>query len=119
MPTPRFPPRATSFLRSLERNNDREWFRARKARYDELLRAPMIEVIERLAVDFRRFAPGLVASPTASLYRIYRDTRFSSDKKPLKTHIGAIFPTRGLPKDRKSTRLNSSHIPLSRMPSSA
>ncbi len=58
----------------------------------------MIAVIERLARDFRTMAPHLVASPKASLYRIYRDTRFSEDKTPLKTHAAAVFPWRGLPK---------------------
>ena len=56
----------------------------------------MIQVIERLAVDFKKFAPELVASPKASLYRIYRDTRFSGDKTPLKTNVAANFPWRGL-----------------------
>jgi uncharacterized protein (TIGR02453 family) len=94
----RFSPGALSFLRALKRNNNREWFKARKARYEELLRAPMLELIERLADDFRTFAPDLVASPKTSLYRVYRDTRFSADKKPLKTHVAAVFPCRGLPK---------------------
>ena len=58
----------------------------------------MIAVIERLAVDFRSFAPDLVASPKRSLYRIYRDIRFSEDKKPYKTHVAAVFPCRDLPK---------------------
>lgn len=95
---PGFPPKALAFLRALKRNNDREWFRARKEQYDTLLRAPMIEVIERLADDFQAFAPDLVASPKTSLYRIYRDTRFSGDKAPLKTHVAAVFPCRGLQK---------------------
>ena len=51
-----FSPKALSFLRALKRNNDREWFRARKDQYELLLRAPMIELIERLAGDFRTFA---------------------------------------------------------------
>ena len=58
----------------------------------------MLEVIERLAEDFRTFAPELVAAPKQSLYRIYRDTRFSPDKRPLKTHAAAVFPWRGLPR---------------------
>jgi len=58
----------------------------------------MIAVIERLALDFLEFAPDLTASPKASLYRIYRDTRFSPDKKPYKTHAAAVFPPRTLPK---------------------
>ena len=52
--------------------------------------------LARLAHDFRTFAPELVAEPKVSLYRIYRDTRFSGDKSPLKTHVAAHFPTRGL-----------------------
>ncbi len=98
MKTLGFPPRALTFLRALKRNNDREWFKTHKEQYDQLLRAPMISMIEQLAVDFRSFAPDLVASPNASLYRIYRDTRFSEDKSPLKTHVAAMFPCRGLAK---------------------
>jgi len=91
-----FQPRALSFLRALKRNNDREWFKARKEQYDELLRAPMLAIIEQLALDFQSFAPDLIASPNVSMYRIYRDTRFSEDKSPLKTHVAAMFPCRGL-----------------------
>jgi uncharacterized protein (TIGR02453 family) len=93
---PCFPPAALTFLRALKRHNDRDWFRERKEDYEQHVRGPMIDVIERLAVDFKRFAPELVASPKASLYRIYRDTRFSADKSPLKTHAAAVFPWRGL-----------------------
>lgn len=95
---PRFPPETVRFLRALKRNNRREWFNTRKARYEAEVRAPMIAVIERLALDFRDFAPELVASPKVSLYRIYRDTRFSPDKTPYKTHVAAVFPWRGLGK---------------------
>jgi uncharacterized protein (TIGR02453 family) len=97
---PSFTAKTLSFLRSLKRNNDREWFRARKAEYEHHVRVPMVAVIERLAVDFGRFAPELDASPKRCIYRIYRDTRFSDDKTPLKTHIAASFRWRGLPKHR-------------------
>jgi uncharacterized protein (TIGR02453 family) len=93
-----FSPKALTFLRALKRNNDREWFRARKDQYEALLRGPMIQFIERLANEFTSFAPELVATPRASLYRIYRDTRFSENKAPLKTHVAAVFPCRGLAK---------------------
>jgi uncharacterized protein (TIGR02453 family) len=93
-----FTPKTLSFLRSLKRNNDREWFRARKDQYDEHVRAPMIRVVERLAEDFRTVAPELIASPKQSLFRIYRDTRFSNDKKRLKTHAAAVFRPKDLPK---------------------
>ena len=87
-----------SFLRSLKRNNDREWFRARKDQYEAHVRGPMAALIERLAVDLKRFAPELDASPATSIYRIYRDTRFSSDKTPLKTQVAASFRWRDLPR---------------------
>jgi uncharacterized protein (TIGR02453 family) len=93
-----FTSKTLAILRALKRNNDREWFRARKADYEQHVRAPMVEVIGRLAADFRVIAPELVADPKVSLFRIYRDTRFSEDKTPLKTNEAAHFPVRGLPK---------------------
>jgi len=97
MRAPRFSPKAIAFLRGLKRHNNREWFNARKAQYEELVRAPMLEVVERLAVDFQKFAPELAAGPR-SLFRIYRDTRFSEDKSPYKTQVSAVFPNKHLPK---------------------
>jgi len=97
MRTPRFSPKAIAFLRGLKRHNNREWFNARKAQYEELVRAPMLDVVERLAVDFQKFAPELAAGPR-SLFRIYRDTRFSEDKSPYKTQVSAVFPNKHLPK---------------------
>ena len=85
-----FTSKSVSFLRSLKRHNDREWFRARKDDYERHVRAPMIEVVERLADDFRTVAPELIASPKQSLFRIYRDTRFSDDKRPLKTRSRGV-----------------------------
>jgi uncharacterized protein (TIGR02453 family) len=93
-----FTARTLAFLRALERNNRREWFRARKDRYDAEVRAPMAALVERLAEDFAAFAPDLVANPRVSMYRPYRDTRFSPDKAPIKTNIAAVFPHRLLPR---------------------
>jgi uncharacterized protein (TIGR02453 family) len=95
---PRFTARTLSFLGRLKRNNRREWFNAHREEYERDVREPMIAVIERLAIDFRAFAPDMVASPKLSFYRIYRDTRFSENKTPYKTHVAAVFPCRGLPK---------------------
>jgi uncharacterized protein (TIGR02453 family) len=94
--TPRFSIKALRFLRALKRHNDRDWFKARKDEYESCVRGPMIDVVTRLATDVHRFAPELVVSPRVSLYRIYRDTRFSDNKAPLKTHVAAGFPWRGL-----------------------
>jgi uncharacterized protein (TIGR02453 family) len=95
-PAPRFTAQTLKFLRALKRNNRREWFNAHRDDYEAHVRAPMAAMIERLAADFRSFAPELVASPKLSMYRIYRDTRFSPNKAPYKTHAAAVFPTRGL-----------------------
>ncbi len=95
---PCFSPRALTFLRGLKRHNDRAWFAAHREEYEREVREPMTALVERLAPELRRFAPDLVASPRASLYRIYRDTRFTDDKSPFKTQVGAIFPHRDLPK---------------------
>jgi uncharacterized protein (TIGR02453 family) len=93
-----FTPKTLSFLRALKRNNDRDWFRERKPEYERHVRGPMIDLLARLAGDLRTFAPELVCDPKVSLYRIYRDTRFSEDKSPLKTHVAAHFPMRGFPR---------------------
>jgi uncharacterized protein (TIGR02453 family) len=93
---PRFTAETLKFLRALKRNNRREWFNAHREQYEAQVREPMTAIVERLAEDFRAFAPELVASPKVSMYRIYRDTRFSENKTPYKTHIAAVFPTRGL-----------------------
>lgn len=93
-----FTPKTLTFLRGLKRNNRREWFHARKDQYEAHVRAPMVALVERLAVDMRSFAPELIADPRISLFRIHRDTRFSSDKSPYKTHAAARFPLRGVPK---------------------
>ena len=93
-----FTAKTLSFLRALKRNNRREWFQPRKEDYETHVRAPMVALLERLAIDMRSFAPELIADPKISLFRIYRDTRFSSDKRPYKTHVAARFPLRGVPK---------------------
>ena len=98
MPAPCFTPRTLSFLRALARHNDREWFREHRDEYEAHVKGPMIDLVERLAVDLPGIAPDLVANPKTSMYRIYRDTRFSPNKAPYKTHVAAIFPHRALPK---------------------
>lgn len=93
-----FTRKTLAFLRALKRNNDRDWFRARKADYEQHVRSPMIALLEQLARDLPAFAPELVSDPRVCLFRIYRDTRFSSDKRPLKTNVAAYFPSRKFPK---------------------
>jgi uncharacterized protein (TIGR02453 family) len=91
-----FSSKSIAFLRRLKKNNERAWFHAHRDEYDRLVRAPMVEVVDRLARDLGAFAPELVADPKVSLFRPWRDTRFSENKAPLKTNIAASFPNRTL-----------------------
>ncbi len=82
------------FLRQLKRHNDREWFAGNRERYQYLLVEPALRFIAEFAAPLAKLAPHFVADarPTrGSLFRIYRDTRFSSDKRPYKTHAGIRF----------------------------
>lgn len=93
-----FTPRALTFLRALKRHNDGEWFRAHKADYVAHVEAPLHRLLEALADDLHDVAPELACSPRESTFRMYRDTRFSEDKTPLKTYVAWVLRPRGFPK---------------------
>jgi uncharacterized protein (TIGR02453 family) len=93
-----FPKESLQFLRTLKRNNNREWFQEHKSIYENYVKRPLMDLVDALAKDFQKFAPEMLASSKVSIYRIYRDTRFSNDKSPYKTHIAAVFPRSGLGK---------------------
>lgn len=93
-----FPKEGISFFRGLARNNRREWFQARKEVFEEQVRRPMCDLVNALNQAMMEFAPDYVTDPAKAIYRIYRDTRFSADKTPYKTHIAASFTRRGLVK---------------------
>jgi uncharacterized protein (TIGR02453 family) len=95
---PGFSPDALKFLRSLKRNNRREWFQPRKEIFEAKVKAPMIQLVEAINAELLDFAPEHITDPKKAVYRIYRDTRFSADKTPYKTHVAAIFPNHGLEK---------------------
>ena len=82
------------FLRELKTNNERPWFEENKARYWAEVRDPMLDFIQAFAEPLAEISPHFRADPRAnggSLFRIYRDTRFSKDKTPYKTNVGAHF----------------------------
>jgi uncharacterized protein (TIGR02453 family) len=93
-----FPAEGLAFFRQLKKNNTREWFQPRKHIFEEKLKAPMTGLVEQLNAAMAKFAPDHVTDPAKAIYRIYRDTRFSKDKTPYKTHIAAIFRHRALEK---------------------
>ena len=93
-----FTPEAIQFLVDLAANNDRAWFQPRKAEYEALLKEPMEAMIAALQQRLDARGVPMLADPKRSPFRIYRDTRFSKDKSPYKSHLGASFPwTEGAP----------------------
>ncbi|MGB6975681.1 MAG: DUF2461 domain-containing protein [Terracidiphilus sp.] len=95
---PYFRPAALKFLRNLARNNDREWFLPRKAEYEAELKEPMLAIVRKITEAMMDFAPNHVRPAEKSVFRIYRDTRFSHDKRPYKTHVAAWWSHQGLEK---------------------
>ena len=93
-----FPIDGTDFLKRLKRNNNRPWFEKHKEEYESYVKLPMQSLIAALQPHFLKFAPEFDINPKKSLFRIYRDVRFSSDKTPYKTHVAAHFVLRGKPK---------------------
>jgi len=79
------------FLRGLERHNEKPWFEAHRADYETSVRGPMRELVEEMDVRLARIAPEIIGDPKRSMFRIYRDIRFSADKAPYKTHAACWF----------------------------
>jgi uncharacterized protein (TIGR02453 family) len=96
--TPHYTPEALKFLRGLKRNNDREWFNARKAIYEQHIKLPTQAIVVAINEHLLRFAPDNIQTPQKAVFRIYRDTRFSPDKRPYKSHQGAWWARSGLEK---------------------
>jgi len=86
-----FPTATLTFLRGLRRHNERPWFEAHRAEYEAVVKEPMRELIEEMDVRLARLAPEIIGDPKRSMFRIYRDIRFSKDKSPYKTHASCWF----------------------------
>jgi len=86
-----FRPEAIQFLVDLAENNERDWFQPRKREYERLLKEPMEQLCIALNELFRSNGIPLSADPARSPFRIYRDVRFSKDKRPYKTAVAASF----------------------------
>ncbi|MBI4800129.1 MAG: DUF2461 domain-containing protein [Desulfarculus sp.] len=94
MPTlpsfPGFTPATVRFWQDLSRHNSRSWFEEHRQVYEQEVLAPSRLLVEALGARLQEIAPGIHADPRVnrSLFRINRDTRFSPDKSPYKTHMG-------------------------------
>jgi uncharacterized protein (TIGR02453 family) len=94
-----FPDNSLKFLRKLKKNNNREWFNEHKPEYVADIKEPMESLLAALEIRMKEIMPEIEIDPKKSIYRIYRDIRFSKDKTPYKTHAGAAFTVSG--RDRK------------------
>jgi uncharacterized protein (TIGR02453 family) len=90
-----FPKEAIGFLKKLKKNNNRVWFQRHKDEYEDRVRFPMQCLIATLAQRMIDVAPEIEFNPKRSIFRIYRDVRFSKNKAPYKTNIAASFELRG------------------------
>jgi uncharacterized protein (TIGR02453 family) len=91
-------PKAITFLRGLAKHNDRDWFEARRDVYETELKRPMLAAIDEISEAMETFAPEHVRPAHKILMRIYRDIRFSGDKRPYKIHMAAWWARRGMRK---------------------
>ena len=89
---------AFKFFKGLRKNNTREWFQPRKEIYETQVRAVMEDLAGDLNHEFAKFAPLYITEPKKAVFRIYRDTRFSKNKTPYKTHVAASFSRQGMEK---------------------
>ena len=98
-----FRPASLSYLRALKKNNRREWFEEHREEFVREVSEPMKALIEELDIRFASLAPEFVGDPKRSMFRIYRDVRFSKDKSPYKTHAALWIyhraPGRGVGKE--------------------
>jgi len=89
-----FPKDLFKFLTDLKANNDRDWFNASKPRYRESVVEPMSAFITAMDTGLAKVSDCFIADPRphgGSMFRIYRDTRFSHDKNPYKEHVACQF----------------------------
>jgi len=86
-------PELFAFLRDLKANNNRDWFNANRSRYEDHIKEPLLTFIRDFAMPLRSISPHFLALPRigGSLFRIYRDVRFSKDKRPYKEAAGVHF----------------------------
>ena len=89
-----FPPEALGFFTDLAANNNKPWFDAHKPDYENYVLAPARDFVVAMGQRLAELSPNVVADPRVnkSIFRIYRDIRFSKDKTPYKTHLALWFP---------------------------
>ncbi len=90
-----FGEKALPFLKALDFHQDREWFKANRALYESELETPRADLIEALTARFAKDGIPFRGDRKKSTYRIYRDIRFSKDKRPFNRHVSALLTRSG------------------------
>jgi uncharacterized protein (DUF2461 family) len=96
MTFPGFAPADLAFLSSLAARNDRDWFIANRAVYDDVLKPALGALIADASTACAARGLALGGDPNKSQFRIHRDVRFSKNKAPYKTHLSAVLTRDGL-----------------------
>jgi uncharacterized protein (TIGR02453 family) len=95
MPFAGFGPNALPLLKALAFHQSKDWFDANKAAFEADLKTPMGDLVETLAESFAKAKIPLKGDRKSALFRQHRDVRFSKDKSPYKTHVGAVLTPTG------------------------
>jgi uncharacterized protein (TIGR02453 family) len=95
MPFAGFGPKALPFLKALAFHQSKDWFEANKATYESELKTPIGDLVEDLSAAFAKAKIPLKGDRKGAVFRIHRDVRFSKDKSPYKTHVGAVMTRAG------------------------
>jgi len=90
-----FRPAAFAFFSELQNNNDPTWFKPRKALYEAEVLTPFRQLIAAVGERLAQAGLPLAGDPRRGIFRIYRDVRFSPDKRLYKTHAGAVLTRSG------------------------
>ena len=88
-----FPQSTIKFLTALSKNNNKEWFEKNRVRYDFELLQPAVQFVIDMGEKLADLSPNIIAIPKIdkSIFRLYRDVRFSKNKAPFKTNLGLYF----------------------------
>lgn len=77
------------FFEELRTFNDRDWFHENKKRYEAVVKEPFMQFVEELIFRLQEFDSNIDTTAKNAIFRINRDVRFTKDKSPYKTHVGA------------------------------
>lgn len=94
-----FGPKALAFFKALDFHQSKAWFDENRGLYESDVVEPMVALLDDLTARFAAKRITLKADGKRSIFRIHRDVRFARDKRPYKTHCGAVMTRSGTKSD--------------------